>query len=62
MPAPAWPGKDSQHSGSAGSAVLLLLTHYIPLQTGNAISVPRAVPVLLFKFSSDRVKKRGFAA
>lgn len=32
--------------------MLLLLTYYIPLQAGNAIFVPGAVPVLLFKFSS----------
>lgn len=54
MPAAAWPGKDSQE--------LLLLTDYIPLQAGNAIFVPRAVPVLLFKFSSEREKKGVFGA
>lgn len=55
VPAAAWPGKDSQDSGSA--EVLLLLAYCIPLQAGNAIFVPRAVPALLFKFSSQRGEK-----
>lgn len=60
MPAAPWPGKDSQDSGSAGSAALLLLTFYIPLQAGNAIFVSGAVPVLLIKCSSERGEKREF--